>query len=80
MTSQSNSTPTTPWLTAEQAARYLQVALGTLRNWTSMKYVPHVKRRGVVRYHKEELDRWLKAGACKGRLTLADLEPKREIN
>ena len=27
--------PTTPWLTTEQAASYLSVSGGTLRNWRS---------------------------------------------
>jgi excisionase family DNA binding protein len=48
-----------PWLRANVAAKYLGIALGTLRNWTSDGFIPHVKRGHVVRYHREELDRWL---------------------
>lgn len=54
-----------PWMTAREAARYLRIALGTLRNWTSARYVPHVRRRRIVRYHRAELDRWLLAKACR---------------
>jgi excisionase family DNA binding protein len=61
-----------PWLTATEAAEYLRVAEGTLRNWTSMKYVPHVKRGRLVRYHRDELDRWMAGGARRGRKTLAN--------
>ena len=61
-----------PWMTPEEAARYLGIALGTLRNWTSAKYVPHAKRGRVVRYHREQLDKWLSKGACPGRATLPD--------
>lgn len=62
-----------PWLTPEQAAAYLQVAVGTLRNWTSARYIPYCKRGRVVRYHREQIDRWLSRGACLGRATLADI-------
>jgi excisionase family DNA binding protein len=59
---------------AEEAATYLSIALGTLRNWTSMRYVPHVKRGRVVRYHRDHLDRWLARGACPGRTTRPDID------
>jgi excisionase family DNA binding protein len=62
-----------PWLRPEEAADYLGVALGTLRNWTSARYVPFARRGRVVRYHRETLDRWLASGACPGRGTIADL-------
>lgn len=61
-----------PWLTPAQAAEYLGIALGTLRNWTSARYVPFVRRGRVVRYHREKLDSWLSRGACAGRATIAD--------
>jgi excisionase family DNA binding protein len=61
-----------PWLTAAQAAAYLQVALGTVRNWTSALFIPHVKRGGLVRYHREDLDRWLRQRQCRGRAGFAD--------
>ena len=61
-----------PWLTPEDAAAYLGVALGTLRNWTSAKYVPFARRGRVVRYHRELLDRWMSQGSCNGRTTFAD--------
>ncbi|MFO0803624.1 MAG: helix-turn-helix domain-containing protein [Gemmataceae bacterium] len=62
----------TPWLTPPIAAAYLGVALGTLRNWTSMRFVPHVKRGRLVRYNRLDLDRWLAAGARPGRATKAN--------
>ena len=61
----------TPWMTIEEVAGYLSVSVGTVRNWVSQKYIPHARRGRVVRFHKSEIDRWLSAGACKGRLTLA---------
>jgi excisionase family DNA binding protein len=61
-----------PWMTAPQTAAYLQVALGTLRNWTSAKYIPHVKRGGIVRYHRDAIDQWLARDKCPGRTTFAN--------
>lgn len=59
--------PLSPWLKPAEAAAYLGIAIGTLRNWTSMRFVPHAKRGGVVRYHRGELDRWLARAGVPGR-------------
>lgn len=53
-----------PWLTPPDAARYVGVALGTMRNWTSGGRIPYVRRGRVVRYHRDELDAWLRGGEC----------------
>jgi excisionase family DNA binding protein len=71
-----DNTGQTPWLSPEQAAIYLGVAIGTLRNWTSQRYVPFARRGRVVRYHRAELDKWLSRGACKGRVSIADVAPR----
>jgi len=60
------------------AAIYLVVALGTLRNWTSAGYVPFARRGRTVRYHRDHLDAWLLAGACKGRTTIGNTIKKRK--
>jgi excisionase family DNA binding protein len=64
--------PLSPWMNPEEAAAYLHIKLGTLRNWTSAKFVPHAKRGRVVRYNRDVIDKWLSRGACPGRTTLAD--------
>lgn len=61
-----------PWMTPIEAAAYLGIALGTLRNWTSAKFVPFSKRGRVVRYHRPTIDTWLSRGACPGRISFAD--------
>jgi excisionase family DNA binding protein len=61
-----------PWMDPEETAAYLGIALGTLRNWVSQKYVPHVKRGRIVRFHRERIDAWLFAKECKGRKSRAD--------
>ncbi|MHB1427011.1 MAG: helix-turn-helix domain-containing protein [Gemmataceae bacterium] len=60
-------------MTPEETATYLGIALGTLRNWTSARFVPFSKRGRVVRYHRDTIDRWLSRGSCSGRTTLADV-------
>jgi excisionase family DNA binding protein len=64
--------PPSPWMSPRETARYLGIALGTLRNWTSARFIPYSKRGRVVRYHRDAIDRWLARGACSGRTTLAD--------
>jgi excisionase family DNA binding protein len=61
-----------PWMSPEETARYLGIALGTLRNWTSNRFIPFCKRGRVVRYNRDTIDRWLATGGCPGRTTLAD--------
>jgi excisionase family DNA binding protein len=65
--------PLSPWMSPCETARYLGVALGTLRNWTSARFIPFCKRGGIVRYHRDAIDRWLARGGCPGRTTLADV-------
>ncbi len=62
----------TPWMNPEVTAGYLGISLGTLRNWTSARYIPFAKRGRVVRYHRDAIDRWLSRGSCPGRNTIAD--------
>ena len=63
-----------PWMTPRETAEYLQISLGTLRNWTSAHFVPFCKKGRVVRYNRKTLDKWLEKGGCAGRTTMADLE------
>jgi len=48
-----------PWLRPHEAAAYLNIALGTIRNWTRVGRIPFVRRGRVVRYHRQRLDEWL---------------------
>ncbi|QDU98769.1 helix-turn-helix domain-containing protein [Lignipirellula cremea] len=72
MSNSSQHDPASPWLKPDEAAEYLGIALGTLRNWTSAKFVPFSKRGGIVRYHRNQLDQWLLSKSCKGRSTFAN--------
>ncbi len=63
----------TPWMRYPQAASYLGIRIGTLRNWVSARYVPFARRGHVTRFHKKKLDQWLRHGECHGRRTIADV-------
>jgi excisionase family DNA binding protein len=46
-------------MSPQEAADYIGIALGTLRNWTSAEFVPFAKKGRVVRYHRDVIDAWL---------------------
>jgi len=66
----SQDATTSPWLTPAAAAARLGIAIGTIRNWTSQRFIPFSKKGRIVRYHRDELDRWLAKGGCRGRTAL----------
>ncbi len=47
--------PSGEWLTAQEAAEYFRIPIGTIRNWTSNGKLPHYKIGRCVRYKKDEL-------------------------
>ncbi len=49
-----------PWLTIDQAARYLNVSVASIRNWITNGRMPAHKNGRVVRLHRQELDDWLR--------------------
>ncbi len=55
-----------PWFDTEEAARYLRKEPGTLRGWRSKAEGPlfHVVNDKFVRYHVDDLDAYVRAGAC----------------
>jgi excisionase family DNA binding protein len=61
-----------PWMGPQETAAYLGIALGTLRNWTSARFIPFSRKGRVVRYHRHVIDKWLAKGSCSGRATLAN--------
>ena len=42
-----------------QAAEYLGMAEGTLRDWIRMRRVPFCKINGTIRFRKSKFDRWI---------------------
>lgn len=55
--------PPSPWMTTDEAAGYLSVAPGTLRNWRVDGQGPRANVVGrIVRYHRESLDAFMDGG------------------
>ncbi|OYW46162.1 MAG: hypothetical protein B7Z08_04860 [Sphingomonadales bacterium 32-68-7] len=56
--------PVSPWLDTEAAAAYLGSTPGTLKNWRATGQGPkyHFVQSRLVRYHVEELDRFVRTG------------------
>src|SRR5271169_5349996 len=38
-----------PWMGPQETAAYLGIALGTLRNWTSARYIPFSRRGSILK-------------------------------
>jgi hypothetical protein len=52
----------TPWLGTDEAAAYLGSTPGTLKNWRATGQGPkyHIIQSRLVRYHVEDLDRFVR--------------------
>lgn len=48
------------WLTSKEAAQYLRVSVGSLRNMVSNGQIPHFKLFGRNRFHRKDLRQLLK--------------------
>lgn len=59
MSNHKNEDDNQEWLTTPEAAEYLRVSVGQLRNMTSNGYVPYYKLGRSNRYLKEELKQML---------------------
>ena len=62
-------------LTPEEAASALKIKVGTVYDWAAKGVLPHIrilagKRRPVIRFRKEDLDRFLQERVV----------PSREVN
>ncbi|MFZ4396977.1 MAG: helix-turn-helix domain-containing protein [Kiritimatiellia bacterium] len=50
------------WLSVEEIAPYLGVKPDTVYKWLRLKGMPHHKVGRLVKFRKEEIDRWVKSG------------------
>ena len=48
------------YLTPQQLARYLGIAIQTVYEWTSQKRVPYIKLGRLVKFDQREIDDWMK--------------------
>lgn len=56
--------PVSPWLGTIEAAAYLGSTPGTLKNWRAAGSGPtyHIVSERLVRYHRDELDEFVRSG------------------
>jgi excisionase family DNA binding protein len=48
------------YLSVQELSSYLNVKVKTIYSWISLKEIPHLKLGRLVRFDKEEIDRWIK--------------------
>ena len=58
-------------LNSAEVAEWLNVAESTIRKWVHYGFIPHVKVGRAVRFIREDVEKWLRERAEKGRRTLA---------
>lgn len=49
-----------PLWRVEDAAAFLNVSVGTIRNWTSAHKIPFVRFGGTVRYKPQHIREWIR--------------------
>jgi len=54
-----------PWMDTEEAAAYIKSTAGTLKNWRASGHGPsyHVVQSKLIRYHRDDLDGFIRRGA-----------------
>lgn len=57
---QSEAPASEPYIDYDEAAEYLSMPLGTLRNKVSAGEIPHYKRGRIVRFRRSELDAYMR--------------------
>lgn len=55
--------PSSPWLDSEAAAAYLGTTAGTMKNWRATGKGPryHIVQDRLVRYHRQDLDEFVRS-------------------
>jgi excisionase family DNA binding protein len=58
------------WMTIKDASQYLKMSVGFLRKAVREQRIPFARVGSkVLRFRREELDRWLEANSCGGEIT-----------
>jgi len=48
------------YLTIEELSNYISTPKGTIYTWTHMRKIPYSKVGRILRFDKQEIDRWMK--------------------
>jgi excisionase family DNA binding protein len=46
------------YLNVKELSKYINIKSSTLYAWSAQGKIPHLKIHGLLRFHKEEIDRW----------------------
>ncbi len=57
-------------LTVDEVASMLRVQKSTIYKWTHIKFIPHVKVGGRIRFREQDIEAWLVKRSVKGRTTI----------
>ena len=57
--------PTSPWMTASEAAAYLRYPVSRVRKLTMCSDIPHERDGRRVLYHRDRLDDFIRDGGAK---------------
>lgn len=53
-----------------EIAQYLNVSKQTIYYWVNLEFIPFVKMGWLLRFRRDEVDRWLAKKSSKGRNTI----------
>lgn len=48
------------YLSIEELSKYISTPKGTIYSWTHMRKIPYSKVGRILRFDKQEIDRWMK--------------------
>ena len=51
-----------PFMTAEETAKFLRVSIDTLYHWRLDGFIPYYKNRGKLLFDRSEVIEWMKVG------------------
>lgn len=62
---ETGTTPQPQYLTVGEVAKMYSLNKGTLYNWVHNDKIPHLHLNGALRFDRDELTQWAKAGGSK---------------
>jgi excisionase family DNA binding protein len=53
------------WLLVDDICTYLRVSRDTVYKWVQFDFIPYHKVGKLLRFHKDEIDRWILSGEAR---------------
>ena len=64
----------------KEVAAFLNVKESTIRYWTHIGYIPHIKFQSLVRFRKTDIDAWLDQRTALGRTAAGPITTAKKIS